>query len=118
MSSNDCTACPPKSYEGGVQLPSRVLLLVVCMFYVYILYSQRCDRFYIVYSDQPDKRLIDHNSGKVKSTRNFRLWTKVYQEEFETGLLAIRRERHLKSMKSKKFIQQLVDTSRYNRDEQ
>ena len=88
------------------------------MFYVYILQSLNVDRFYVGYSEDPDRRLIDHNSGKVKSTRNFRPWRKVYHEEFESELLAIRRERYIKSMKSKKFLQELVDTSRLYRDEQ
>jgi putative endonuclease len=102
-----------------VRLPSWVLISSLCfMFYVYILQSQGADRSYIGYSEAPDRRLSVHNSGKVKSTRNFRPWKKVYQEEFETELLAIRRERYIKSMKSKKFIQQLVDTSRLYRDEQ
>ena len=83
------------------------------MFYVYILQSLMVDRFYIGYSERPERRLIDHNSGKVKSTRNFRPWIKIYQEEFETELQAIRRERYIKSMKSKKFIRELVDTSRF-----
>ena len=101
-----------------VRLPSWVLFSLCIMFYVYILQSQVADRFYIGYSEAPDRRLTQHNSGKVKSTRNFRPWKKIYQEELETELLAIRRERYLKSMKSKKFIQQLVDTSRLYRDEQ
>ncbi len=88
------------------------------MFFVYILQSESYDRFYIGYAEKPDRRLAEHNSGKVKSTRNFRPWKKVYQEQLETELLAIRRERYLKSLKSKNFIQQLVDTSRLNRDEQ
>ena len=88
------------------------------MFYVYILQSQKVDRYYIGYSELPDRRLIAHNSGKVKSTRNFRPWKKVYQEKFESEPQAIRRERYLKSLKSKIFIRELVDTSRLYRDEQ
>ena len=108
MSSNACTG----------STPVLGTFTVVCMFYVYVLKSQVVDRFYVGYSEEPDRRLIDHNSGKVKSTRNYRPWRKIYQEEFETELLAIRRERCIKSMKSKKFIQELVDTSRLHRDEQ
>src|SRR5688572_8378032 len=100
-----------------VQLPSRVLF-VVRMFYVYILQSQKVDRFYIGYSEQPDRRLIEHNSRKVTCSRNFTSTTKVRPEEFETELQAIRRERYIKSMKSKKYITQLVDKSRLYRDEQ
>src|SRR5690348_12539506 len=101
-----------------VRLPSWVLLSLCKWFTVFGLEEQRVERFYVGYSEVPDRRLNEHNSGKVKSTRNFRPWKKIYQEEFETELLAIRRERYIKSMKSKKFIQELVDTSRLHRDEQ
>jgi putative endonuclease len=41
------------------------------MYYVYILHSQKCDRYYIGYSENPEKRLDErHNQGAVKATRN------------------------------------------------
>ena len=70
-----------------VQLPSRVL-----MFYVYILQSESTGRFYVGYSESPERRLLEHNIGKVKSTRNYRPWIKIYQEEFSTEVEAVRRE--------------------------
>jgi putative endonuclease len=78
------------------------------MFYVYILKSLKSGRFYIGYSEDPDRRLSEHNSGKVLSTRNHRPWVKVFVETFPTALEAIRREREIKSRKSKKFIEDLI----------
>jgi len=52
------------------------------MFFVYILQSQTTGRFYIGYSENPDRRLTEHNSGKVKSTKPFRPWIKVYAESY------------------------------------
>ncbi len=78
------------------------------MFYVYILESELNGRFYIGYSESPDRRLIEHNSGKVKSTRPYRPWKKVYSEQFSTEIEAIRREREIKSQKSRIYILKLI----------
>jgi len=84
------------------------------MYYVYILRSELSRRYYIGYSDAPDRRLLEHNSGKVKSTRPFRPWIKVYQEIYETETLAMKREKEIKLKKSRNYIEWLIreDTSR------
>jgi putative endonuclease len=110
-----------------VQLPLRVQNLMrdhqvffegLIMFYVYILRSIATDRYYIGYSESPDLRLLGHNSRKVKSTRLFRPWEKVYQEIYDTELQAIRREREIKNKKSRAYIQWLIGQTRpdENRD--
>ena len=78
------------------------------MFYVYILESLQSGRFYIGYSHDPIRRLEDHNSGKVISTRNFRPWVKVYSEVFQTETEAIHREIQIKKMKSRHYVSQLI----------
>ncbi len=82
------------------------------MYFVYILQSEATGRFYIGYSDSPDRRLQEHNSGKVKSTRPYRPWKKVYQETHSTETLAIRRERELKSKKSRTYLERLIGMTR------
>ena len=78
------------------------------MFYVYVLESEKSGRFYVGYSEDPDRRLHEHNVGKVRSTREFRPWRKVYQESCSTESEAIRRERQIKSMKSRTYILKLI----------
>ena len=82
------------------------------MFFVYILRSMPTGRFYIGYSDSPERRLSEHNSGKVKSTRPYRPWTKVYQETLLTETLAVQREKELKSKKSRSYIEWLIGQTR------
>ena len=77
------------------------------MFYVYILRSEKSGRYYIGYSENPEARLAEHNSGKAKSTRNYRPWKKGYQEKFLTEQQAVQRERYIKSMKSRQYIESL-----------
>ncbi len=82
------------------------------MFYLYILYSQQFDRYYIGQSSDIDARLERHQKGYVKSTKAYRPWKLVYSESFHTRIEAVNRETYLKSLKSKIKIKELVDTSR------
>jgi putative endonuclease len=79
---------------------------------VYILQAESSGRFYIGYSESPERRLSEHNAGKVKSTRNFRPWVKVYAEGFQAQIEAIRREKEIKAMKSRLYIQKLIGRAR------
>ena len=81
------------------------------MYCVYVLKSLKSGRYYIGYSEDPDRRLCEHNSGKVFSTRNYRPWIKVYLETFSTELEAIRREREIKSKKSRRYVENLINNS-------
>jgi putative endonuclease len=82
------------------------------MFFVYILESEKNGRFYVGYSEDPQRRLADHNVGKVISTRNHRPWIKVFEETFNTETEAIRREREIKSKKSRTFLLKLIGRHR------
>ena len=79
------------------------------MFFVYILYSESKDRHYIGYSENPERRLSYHNQGFTKSTKAGAPWKIVYTEKFETKSEAIKREKFIKRMKSKAFIERLLN---------
>jgi putative endonuclease len=79
------------------------------MFYVYILYSEKLDRFYVGYSENPELCLADrHNMGRVKATKNGIPYILKSKKSFPSELEAIREERHIKSMKSRKYILELL----------
>jgi len=78
------------------------------MYYIYILKSFSSGRFYIGQTNNLEQRLKRHNENRVKSTRNRGPWKLVYQDKFETRSEAVIRERYLKSMKSKLFIEKLI----------
>ena len=45
------------------------------MFYIYILYSLASDKYYIGYSNNAHRRLIEHNSKQINSfTSKHRPW--------------------------------------------
>lgn len=70
------------------------------MFYIYILKSQRDKRLYIGYTQNLQKRLEEHNSGKNKSTKNRVPLDLVYYESFRNKQDAIKREKNLKQFKN------------------
>ncbi|MBA3705037.1 MAG: GIY-YIG nuclease family protein [Bacteroidetes bacterium] len=77
------------------------------MFKVYLLYSVSHDSFYIGFTADMEKRLIQHNEGLTKSTKSKRPWKVVYTEDFISELEAIRRERFFKAQKNKSFYKKL-----------
>jgi putative endonuclease len=78
----------------------------------YILESQRSGRFYIGSAKDAETRLAEHQRGQTPSTRGRGPWTLVYREEFGTIAEARRRELQLKSWKSHRSIQTLIDSKR------
>jgi putative endonuclease len=74
-------------------------------YYVYIIYSQSRNKYYIGYSQNPAERLKEHNLGATTSTRSGRPWILVYQEEYAVKKDAIIREAEIKRMKSRKYIE-------------
>jgi len=78
------------------------------MFYMYILKSEKTDSYYIGSSQDLDNRVEEHNSGKSVSTRGKRPWKLVYSESYETLSGARKREMEVKSWKSRKMIDYLI----------
>lgn len=78
------------------------------MYYVYILQSLKDNRYYIGYTDNIERRITEHNSGKTKSL-NYRLPLKlIYKEEYLSKIAAIKRERIIKSYKGGNAFKNLI----------
>ena len=78
---------------------------------MYILQSQSTGKFYIgSCMDLPD-RLRHHQGGHTPSTRRRGPWNLVYRENFETLSEARQREKQIKSWKSHRSIQELIQRS-------
>lgn len=54
-----------------------------------------------------------HNQGRSKFTSKGIPWEFKYSETFETEIEAMRREKHIKNMKSRKYIISLIEQSRF-----
>ncbi|HMT10693.1 MAG TPA: GIY-YIG nuclease family protein [Ignavibacteria bacterium] len=70
------------------------------MFYVYVLKSVQCDRFYIGQTMDLEERLKWHNSPRARWTKRYQPWEIVYKETFATRSEAILREAELKALKN------------------
>jgi putative endonuclease len=97
--------------EVAGSIPARSTNSPYAMPAVYILRSDSSKRFYIGCADHPKLRLKEHNRGQTISTRGRGPWMLLYQEGFDTLVEARRRERQLKSWKSHRSIQELIDAS-------
>ena len=75
---------------------------------MYILYSEKPDKYYIGACTDMERRLYEHNIGHSKFTSSGMPWRIVYREDFETLAEAKRRELKVKKMKSRKYIEDLI----------
>jgi putative endonuclease len=72
--------------------------------YVYVLRSQKDGKFYVGYTKDVQKRLEEHNSGKVASTKERRPMELIYWEGCVNQQDATRREKYLKTAWGKRYI--------------
>ncbi|MEK7611315.1 MAG: GIY-YIG nuclease family protein [Patescibacteria group bacterium] len=66
------------------------------MYTVYVLKSTKDNKLYIGCSKDVLKRLLEHNSGKNKSTRYRRPFNLVFKEDYEIKSDAFKREWYFK----------------------
>ena len=74
------------------------------MYYVYLLVSAKDLKQYIGLTEDIDRRVVEHNSGKVESTRYRRPLALAYFEAYVDRRDAEGRERFLKSGSGKKYL--------------
>jgi len=75
------------------------------MFYVYILCSERTGRYYIGSTNDVQSRVDQHNAGASKSTKSYRPWRLVHQEEYDSLPEARKRESLIKSWKNRSYLE-------------
>jgi putative endonuclease len=71
---------------------------------VYILQSQKDEKFYAGYTKNIQKRIEEHNSGKVRSTKERRPFKLIYWEGCVNQQDAIKREKYLKTAWGKRYL--------------
>ena len=74
------------------------------MYYVYVLWSESKQRFYVGYSNDLPRRLQEHNDGNVRSTKYGIPWRVEYYEAYRTEALAKHRERSIKRNRGKALL--------------
>jgi len=95
----------------GVEVQRQgIFLWISRMYYIYILYSNSYDKYYIGQTSDLVRRLAQHNDGEEKSTKSYVPWGLKYTEKYQTRSEALRRERFLKNQRNKTFYRRLIDS--------
>ena len=87
----------PLNYQG----------LFYIMPFVYIIYSEKINKYYVGACIDLERRLYEHNIGHSKFTSTGMPWLLKHKEEFENLPEAKIREAYIKKMKSRKYIESL-----------
>jgi putative endonuclease len=78
------------------------------MYFVYVLRSLKDGKFYTGYTENVDRRLTGHNSGKNTSTKYRCPFEIVYYEACRNQRDALRREKYLKTTYGKRYIKNRI----------
>src|SRR5688572_1318038 len=80
------------------------------MYYIYIIYSISADKYYLGFSDDPHRRLVEHNSKPFNTfTSKYRPWE--FRAIFECSAnraTAMKTEQFIKKQKSRILIDQMI----------
>ena len=81
-------------------------------YFVYAIYNQRHDKFYIGQTFDINKRLVEHNNKVFKGyTSQFDgPWILIYKEEVSSRQEALKREKQLKSFRGREFIKKQINS--------
>ena len=78
-------------------------------YFVYILYSEEHNKIYIGYTNNIERRIREHNSGKSAYTKKYKPWRIVYTEEYENEIDARSKERYYKSAAGRRKIKKIIE---------
>lgn len=62
---------------------------------------------YVGMTEDLDRRIAEHNSGKNKTTKPYKPFKLIYSEEFQTRMEARIKEKNLKSGSGKEFLKKM-----------
>ena len=82
------------------------------MYFVYIIYSQKLSRYYVGTTDNVEQRLIEHNTIIYQNSFTSRgiPWELNWKTDPLMSEVAYKLDRFIKSMKSKKFIERVMNS--------
>ncbi|MHB8880680.1 MAG: GIY-YIG nuclease family protein [Thermodesulfovibrionales bacterium] len=73
-------------------------------YYVYVIRSTEKKYIYVGLTNDPERRIIEHNSKKERTTRSYAPFKTILIEEFGSRVEARRREKYLKSGIGKEYL--------------
>jgi putative endonuclease len=96
--------CPTYIGQGGEQK-----FLLNMKYYVYILKSKKTNKTYTGYTNNLERRLKEHNSGKSNFTSKYIPWELIYKEEFDKEIEARKKEKYYKTSAGRQKLKFLLN---------
>ncbi|MEW5758721.1 MAG: GIY-YIG nuclease family protein [Candidatus Omnitrophota bacterium] len=84
------------------------------MYYVYILFSKLKYRTYVGCTLDVEKRLREHNGGRVRSTKAYKPFSIIYKERFNSLIEARQRESFFKTTTGRRRLKDLIKDYKLN----
>lgn len=78
-------------------------------YFLYILKSVNNSKSYVGITNDLNRRLLEHNSGKNFYTKRHSPWVMIYNEKYDNLENARKREKYLKSAVGRKFLKKLFN---------
>jgi len=78
------------------------------MYYTYVLKSDKDGKLYVGWTEDLNRRISDHNNGKVNSTMNRQPLKLVYYEACNSKQDAIAREKSLKTGFGRAYLKRRI----------
>jgi len=77
------------------------------MYYVYAIKSNRKNYIYVGLTNNPQKRIAEHDSKKEKTTRFYAPFETILIERYGSRIEARKREKYLKTGVGKEYLKSL-----------
>ena len=81
------------------------------MFTIYVIESEKDGIWYTGFTQDIERRIQEHNSGKSKFTSGHMPWRLIYSEMEKERVDARKKEKYLKSAAGKKYISKQISKS-------
>ena len=99
----------PACRQAGTQTRTLVRDIVSFMYWVYAISSEKLPRIYVGMSSDIERRVSEHNAGRVFSTKGYTPWKLIYFEKCGINRGDARlREKYLKSGVGKEFLKKYI----------
>jgi len=72
-------------------------------YYVYVIYSEKADKFYVGQTRNLEQRINKHNFGRGRYTSNKGDWSLKYFEEAESRGEAMKKEKFFKTGRGREY---------------
>ena len=79
------------------------------MYYVYVLKSINFRKSHVGFTNNIERRLLEHNSGKNIFTRRYKPWKLIYKEDFNRLEDAIHKEKYYKSHSGRNKLKEIFN---------